>query len=391
MITREENERWTQVGKGTPGGEMLRRYWWPVAFSDEVKGPSEKGRPHKVRLLGEDFVVFRDGSGRVGMIEPQCAHRRAPMQYGRVENEGIRCCYHGWKFDVHGRCLETPCEEPESTLKDRVKLSAYPAQEAAGLVFVYIGPQPAPLLPKYDMLVHASGTRYVWGFTDHCNWVQSAENAADPPHLAWLHAGPYPMFAGKRIKAEFFERPWGIEYVSHVEGLPADKSSSVIFPSGNRFAGARVEQNGLSRQNMLFRVPLDDAMTSNVFISLYPTADGKLVHKTEAPPDRPHRGPWIPTERGVYPPGDEQWWGVHSSMQDRMAQEGQGPIYDRSRENLGSSDRGVALYRRLLRESIQAVEEGRDPRGVIRDPAKNTVIEFGTRLHAIESALQVVE
>jgi 5,5'-dehydrodivanillate O-demethylase len=270
-------------------------------------------------------------------------------------------------------------------------MASCPVQEAAGLVFAYIGPQPAPLLPKYDMLVQASGTRYVWGFTDHCNWVQSAENAADATHLAWLHAGPYPMYAGKRINAEYFERSYGLDYVSHVDGLPADKCSSLIFPSGNRFAGARVEQNGLSRQNMLFRVPVNDTTTNNVFISVYPSADGKLVHKTQAPPDRPYNGSWMPTARGVYPPGDEAWWGVHSAAQDRMVQEGQGEIYDRSTENLGSSDRGVALYRRMLRESIEAVAEGRDPKGVIRDPSRNTVIEFGTRLHAIEPAMQVVE
>ena len=389
MITREENERWTRVGPGTPAGEMLRRYWWPIAFSEELLGPLEKGRPRKVRLLSEDFVLFRDGSGRVGMIESQCAHRRAPMEYGRVEQNGVRCCYHGWVWDVHGRCLETPCEEPDSNLKDRVKMKAYPVQEAAGLIFAYIGPRPAPLLPRYDMLVHASGTRYVWGFTDYCNWLQSAENAADATHLAWLHAGPYPMYAGKRLNVEYFPREYGLDYISHVDGLPADKCSSVIFPSGNRFAGARVEQNGQSRQNMLFRTPQDDITTLNFFISVYPSTDGSLIHKTQAPPDRPHPGPWMPTVRGVYPSGDEQWWGVHSSAQDRMAQEGQGLIYDRSTENLGSSDRGVALYRRMLRESIQAVEEGRDPLGVIRDPAKNTIIEFGTRLHAIEPALQV--
>src|SRR3954471_19557226 len=122
MITREENESWTRVGPGTPGGAMLRRYWWPVTFSDDVKGPSQQGRPKKVRLLGEDFVLFRDGNGRIGMVESQCAHRRAPMEYGRVEADGIRCCYHGWKFDTHGRCLETPCEDEGSTLKDRVRL-----------------------------------------------------------------------------------------------------------------------------------------------------------------------------------------------------------------------------------------------------------------------------
>ena len=385
MVTHEENERWTRVGPDTPGGEMLRRYWWPIAFSDDVKGP----RPKKIRLLSEDFVVFRDGNGQVGMLESQCAHRRAPMAYGRVEKDGIRCCYHGWLWDTAGKCLETPCEEPDSVLKDKVSMRSYPLQEAAGLVFAYIGPSPAPLLPNYDLLVHASGTRYVWGFTDHCNWLQCAEVLADATHLNWLHAGVYPMYAGKTPKVEYFERSFGIEYIYHLDGMPADKSSSVIFPLGNRFASARVELRGASRQNLVLRTPADDTTTHNFFVSLHQRDDGKLVHHTAVPPDRPFPTAWIPTEAGVYPPGDEEWWGVSSIAQDRMALEGQGPIHDRTRETLGASDRGIALYRRLLRESLEAVAEGRDPKGIIRDPAKNTVIDFGTRLHTIEAALPV--
>jgi 5,5'-dehydrodivanillate O-demethylase len=384
MISREENERWTRVGPGTPGGEMLRRYWWPIAFSDGIDGP----RPRKVRLLGEDFVLFRDGDGRLGMLESQCAHRRAPMEYGRVEAGGVRCCYHGWLWSPEGRCLETPCEEPGSTLKDRVRMKAYPVQVAAGLVFAYIGPQPAPLLPRYDMLVHASGTRYVYGNDNHCNWLQTAENAADLTHLNWLHAGPYPMYAGKPSRLEYQERDYGFDYTSTVPGMPAENFGSVIFPCHNRFASARTEQGG-SRQNMLFRTPQDDTTTLNFFITVIPREDGTLEHHTEMPPERPRRGPFVYNERGVYSPADDGWWGVSSFDQDRMVVEGQGPIYDRTGENLASSDRGIAIYRRMLKESLAAVAEGRDPIGVIRDAA-HPVLEFGTRLHRMEPPLRVV-
>jgi 5,5'-dehydrodivanillate O-demethylase oxygenase subunit len=385
MITHEENERLTRVGPGTPAGNMLRRYWWPVAFSDDVKGP----RPKKIRLLAEDFVLFRTGDGELGFLESHCAHRRTHMAGGRVEKDGIRCCYHGWKFDARGRCMETPPEEPGSTLHERINMQSYPIQEVAGLVFVYIGPAPAPLIPRYDLLVQSTGTRYVWGFTDHCNWLQCAEVTADATHLNWLHAGVYPMYAGKRPKVEYHEKDYGIEYLYNMEGLPADKCSSVIFPSGNRFASARVELKGASRQNMVIRTPEDDYTTHNFFISLHKREDGKLEHHTAVPPDRPAPGAWVQTEFGVYPPGDEEWWGVASISQDRMALEGQGRIADRSRENLGASDRGIALYRKILRESIEAVEQGRDPKGVIRDPAKNPIVEFGTRLHTIEKAMLV--
>lgn len=385
MISQDENERWTRVGPGTPAGELLRHYWWPVAFSDEIQGQ----RPTPVRLLGEDFVLFRDGSGRLGMLEPLCAHRRTALTNGRVEQAGVRCCYHGWLWDAQGRCLETPCEEPGSTLKDKVHMAAYAVQEAAGLVFAYIGTKPAPALPNYDLLVHNSGTRYVYGTVNHFNWLQAAENAADLTHLGWLHAGPYPMYAGKQPKITYSPRDYGLDYAMDVPGMPADNRGSVIFPCHNRFASGRTEQGG-SRQNMIFRTPQDDTTTLNFFISLIPSADGQLIHKTENPPERMQAGrgsPWDQKERGVYEQVDDGWWGIHSFDQDRAALEGQGLIYDRSRENLAPSDRGVALYRRMLRESLEAVAEGRDPPGVIRDPAHNPVLNFGTRLHSIEPAL----
>jgi 5,5'-dehydrodivanillate O-demethylase len=228
----------------------------------------------------------------------------------------------------------------------------------------------------------------VYGNPNNCNWVQTAENAADATHLNWLHAGPYPTYAGKRQMIEYIRRDWGIQYISKTVDLPMDKSSSLIFPSHNRFASARLEQ-GEARQNMIFRVPEDDSRTLNFFITLVPDSSGELKHRTGNPPERPEPGPWVEKQRGVYKPGDEDWWGVESTEQDRMALEGQGLIYDRSTENLAASDKGVALYRVLLKESLAAVADGKDPMGVVRDPAKNTVIEFGTRLHALTRELQV--
>ncbi len=384
MVTKEENERMTLVAPGTPGGEMLRRYWWPIAFSAEIKGP----RPKLVRLLGEDFVLFRDGAGALGLIEPHCAHRRAHLKHGRVEQNGIRCCYHGWVFDTKGHCLEQPCEDPVRNSKDRIRMKVYPVQDAAGLVFAYIGPQPAPLLPRYDMLVHDEGIRYVWGFRDHCNWLQDAEQACDPVHLGWLHAGPYPIYANKKMKFEINRRPWGIDYAFEVPGVPDQNVGNVVFPCHNRFASGRAEQALGTRQNMLFRTPVDDTTTDNFFITLYITGDAQKVTKTETPPEQAHRGPWIPTERGIYPPGDEAWWGVESMMQDRMCLESQGLIHDRTLENLGGSDAGIAIWRTLVRDSIDAVAAGKDPFGVIRDPARNKVVEFGTKMHTYAPPLR---
>ena len=195
MLSNEENELLTRVGPGTPAGEMLRRYWWPVGFSEEVK---PKGAPVKVRLLGEDFVLFRDGGGELGLLELHCSHRGTSLEFGRVEDNGIRCCYHGWLYDRRGKCLEQPAEPEDSTFKDRIQHPAYHAQEAAGLVFAYIGPEPAPLLPGYDLLVRSDGCRVVGGGEEFCNWLQRAENSADGAHSIALHAAGYPNMAMKR-------------------------------------------------------------------------------------------------------------------------------------------------------------------------------------------------
>jgi 5,5'-dehydrodivanillate O-demethylase len=292
-------------------------------------------------------------------------------------------------FDRHGKCLETPPEEPESTLKDRVSMRAYAVQERAGLVFAYIGSKPAPQLPNYDMLVHSAGTRYVYGNDNHCNWLQAAENAADVTHLSWLHAGPYPMYAAKRPSIEYTVTEYGFDYTTRVEGMPAENFGSVIYPCHNRFASARTEQGG-SRQNMLFRVPADDSTTLNFFITVIPNATDRLVHHTQWPPERRLDAPWKANHSGEYAGVDDGWWGVSTFDQDRMAVEGQGPVYDRTRENLATSDRGVAIFRRMLKQSIDAVEQGGDPVGLIRDAEKNALREFGTRLHRMEPALRVV-
>src|ERR671933_1321470 len=145
MLSKEENERLTRVGPGTPMGELLRRYWWPVGCSDALAA-----KPQRVKLLGEELVLYRGADGTPALMELRCAHRGVALDYGRVEGECIRCPYHGWLYDPSGRCVEQPAEPAESTFKDRIRLRGYQAQEYGGLVFGYLGPAPAPLLPKYE-------------------------------------------------------------------------------------------------------------------------------------------------------------------------------------------------------------------------------------------------
>src|SRR5712692_3565096 len=183
MLTKEMNERLTRVGPGTPMGELLRRYWYPVATVPELD--AERVLP--VRLLGEDLALYRTETGELGLVAQRCPHRGASLAYGIPEADGLRCAYHGWKFDGRGRCLEQPSEAADSTFSQRVRIPAYPVQELGGLLWTYLGPQPAPLLPRYDLLVRDDLEREIGITRLPCNWLQIMENSLDTVHLEYLH------------------------------------------------------------------------------------------------------------------------------------------------------------------------------------------------------------
>jgi 5,5'-dehydrodivanillate O-demethylase len=373
MLSREENELLTRVGAGTPAGEMLRRYWWPVGFSEPIE---KKKRPVRVRLLGEDFVLFRDGNGRLGMLGLHCSHRGASLEYGRVEERGIRCCYHGWLYDVSGKCLEQPAEPEDSTFKDRVQHPSYKAQEIGGFIFAYIGPEPAPLLPNYDLFFREDGERHVGAGEECCNWLQRAENSVDQTHLTSLHASEYPQMALKRPVIGWEKKDYGAKISMEVPGISKPKFSHWIFPSHTRHTTAR---RGRKPDHAIrFRVPTDDTKTTTFWLRFYPYGEeerGKsFVLKTVGfDNDQP----------GVYARVDDGWWGIASHDQDRVAQESQGLIYDRTQEHLGASDQGVTLLRNMLKESIDAVRQGKDPAWVIRDANQNRKITFDASMQEI--------
>ncbi|HLI21908.1 MAG TPA: Rieske 2Fe-2S domain-containing protein [Stellaceae bacterium] len=358
-MTPEENEMLTRVGPGTPGGEMLRRYWWPVHFEQKLEN-----KPIMVRLLGEDFVLFRDGRGRIGMLDHVCAHRRTSLQFGRVEERGIRCCYHGWLYGADGQCLEMPAEPPGSRLHEEVKQRAIPVQVAAGLVFAYLGPFPAPVLPRYDLLALEDCDRIVWASDDHCNWAQRAENGMDPYHSMALHASVYPSIALKRPEVEYTPTWYGFRTASQYPG-GAINIVHDIFPSSTR---RRNERAGSIPADFLhIRVPTDDFKTMTFFV--------ESRFKPQGPYKRECRGFEL-NKPGVYERVEDGWWGIASGDQDRAAQEAQGVIHDRTKEFLATSDRGVLMWRKVAFDSIQAVKEGRDPHGILRDATRNDVIRF---------------
>jgi 5,5'-dehydrodivanillate O-demethylase oxygenase subunit len=373
VLTKEENELMTRVGPGTPAGEMLRRYWWPVAFTEVVR---PEARPTKVKLLGQEFVLFRDGSGKLGLLELHCSHRGTSLEFGRVEKNGIRCCYHGWLYDRAGKCLEQPAEPEESTFKDRIQHPAFHAQDAGGLVFAYVGPEPAPLLPSYDLLVREDGCRVVGGGEEFCNWLQRAENSADGAHSIALHAAGYPNMAMKRPTIKWEPTALGIKETTWVEGVTKPRISHFVFPSHVRHSAARIGEQ--PRQVIRFRVPADDTTTNTFWIDFYPHKDGQ--------PTRPEplktRG-FKKDQPGVYERVEDGWWNLPNREQDRVAQETQGTVADRTKEHLATSDQGILMLRKMIREAIDAVKQGKDPAGVFR--SAHDSITFDSSRDAVEA------
>jgi nitrite reductase/ring-hydroxylating ferredoxin subunit len=184
MISQEQNARLTEVSPGTDGGRLMRMYWQPAALVEELEGP-RPARP--VRLLGEDLVIFRDGNGRYGLVERHCPHRGADLAFGRVEAEGLRCAFHGWLFDVEGRCLETPAEPEDSRMCTRIRQRAYPVVARNGILFAYLGEGAPPPLPNLDCFIAPASHTFAFKGLVECNWLQALEVGIDPAHASFLH------------------------------------------------------------------------------------------------------------------------------------------------------------------------------------------------------------
>jgi 5,5'-dehydrodivanillate O-demethylase len=206
MLSKEENDTLCQVGPGTPMGDVLRYYWMPIAAVAELDDAPTK----PVRLLGEDLVLYKDGNGTLGLIDRHCPHRRADLTYGIVEDCGLRCNYHGWLFDETGKCLHQPFEEtahPDGTFKDRTVIKSYPVEAKAGLIWAYLGPQPAPLCPTWEPFTWENGFVQIVFSTVPCNWLQCQENSIDPVHFEWLHSNWSRSLSPRRSRSRFARSP----------------------------------------------------------------------------------------------------------------------------------------------------------------------------------------
>ena len=373
MLTHEENDFLTRTGAGTPAGELLRRYWHVVAAAAELTDAKPKKR---VKILGETLVLYQDKSGSYGLVAENCSHRGASLYYGFVEQDGIRCPYHGWKYDARGRCLEQPFENPEANLKDKIRHLAYPVEKLGGLLFAYMGPpEKKPLLPKWDLLVRPDGSKQIDVCeTLRCNWLQAMENSVDPTHTYFLHSHTL------KLKGDPDHVPFHYRMVSKIdfdlvvtptwagilkqrtfadENAPVETPHPLVFPN-ILFVPVRI---GYS---LHFRTPIDDRTTQVYQFRFSPAKDGKIV---------PQQGE-IPIDHVGTTDEQGEFHMDNFTSQDHMAWETQGPIADRAKEHLGESDRGIVMFRNLLRAQIQAVQTGKDPVGVNRDPAKDEVIKM---------------
>ncbi len=376
MLSKEENARLTQVRPGTPMGELLRYYWHPVCAVDELD--RSLFRTKELKLLGEELVLYRDRSGTLGLLERQCSHRRASLAYGVVEQHGIRCQYHGWKFDETGRVLEQPFEDtlhPEGKFREKCGLRAYPVQEKAGLIFAYMGPAPAPLLPSWGPLVWENCVRDIAYTELPCNWLQAQENSLDSIHTEHLHdyAGRYfrqllngeePDFrrARSHTKIGFEPYKYGIIKRRTTDDRGEDHprwavGHSILFPNilwHNAF--------------MQWRVPADDATTHHFSLYIWRAAPGAEAPKQDVVPSRVVQ---LRDEHGQYADLNRLFY------QDYMCWATQGEIARRDLEKLGESDRGIILFRKMLAEQLDVLKEGGEPTiNVFRDPAENAGLEY---------------
>ena len=401
ILSETENEILTRVGKGTPMGEVFRRYWLPACLSEEL--PTPDCPPVRVRLLGEDLVAFRDSDGKVGLVEAFCPHRRAPLFFGRNEEGGLRCVYHGWKFDTDGNCLEVPSEPSHSRMREFVHLNSYPTFEGGGAIWTYMGDQSSvPPVPDYEWTRVPGDQFFISKTLQQCNYLQGVEGGIDSAHVGFLHNE---NIQNKRLLASANNHPnlevdltdWGFRYVGirelgpnriYVRGyqflMPCHKIQGQYL---NLF-GDIPEQgdfNELMANDYLsiyghHWVPIDDNTTATYNFH-YPANQEQHVPRAyfveqEA---RAGRGPeWLIPGTYLLRQNFENNYLIDREVQrtrtftgipgvnaqDVAIQEAMGPIVDRSKEFLGTTDIAIVAARELLLEAVREVEAGVTPRGV---------------------------
>ena len=377
------------VGPGTPAGEWFRRYWLAVGTTCELRDI-----PQAVRILGEDLVLFRDSEGKIGLLALHCPHRGTSLEYGDIEDGGIRCPYHGWLFDVHGQCLEMPAEPKDSKFPEKVKHLSYPVRELGGLIFAYLGPDrdSPPSLPRYRALADTNGQRWLESTRVYdYNWFNFIENGADPAHFSILHrADPNDgtwrsWFFNFRDIPPFdaIETAYGMKVISRKPGPTADTEyvdeKSVALPSilqigDTEFTHFKKKREDLAsgshNEHFMFVTPNDDDRFTLFTVNHYTGSDPEFFQKLA-----PSRRIAAPVEKKEYDRRKYSPYRGNVRTEDIMCQTTQGLIGERE-EQLATSDKGVILIRKIILNAIQAVQDGRVPKGMVLPDQADQIIQI---------------
>lgn len=396
MLNAEDNQMITQTGPGTPGGELFRRYWQPVALSEELPGGAA---PMPVRLMSEDLTLFRDEQGRLGLVDRHCAHRAADLSYGRIEDGGLRCLYHGWLYDVSGNCLEQPGEPEGSNFKDKIKLRAYPVIEQSQIIFAFLGVGEPPLLPDYEFLGVPEPNRLVTKYHHDCNYLQGNEGNIDPQHLSFLHKMLSEEPSGAKVtnSTQTANTFFGDDVTPHLEVDETDfglrifsvrqdsaeteyvRITNFIYPNLAAFPGGLEEGYGVN-----WHVPIDDTHHWKFSINF----------DREKPLDKARLQAFRGTETvdyystrnltNRYQQNRAEMvattfigLGRNFQLHDKWATEGEGTIQNRAMEHLGYTDKAIAAERRLLLKAIRQVQEGGEAPHTTRKPEENRLGHLG--------------
>ncbi len=393
MLSKEDNELLTRVGPATLMGSLLRRYWQPVLYSDEL--PERDGSPVRVRLLGEDLIAFRDTGGKVGLVSLHCPHRGASLFYGRNEGHGLRCVYHGWKFDVEGRCVDMPNETGDGSDTQRTRKIGYPCREFGGAIWAYMGPGDPPDIPELEWAQLPASHKFTTKRFHECNWAQGLEGDLDSSHVGLLHSnlnkdvpsfsagwrpgGSYDTVGHHRSpRVETQETAFGLWVAARrpsKDGFYYWRATALVFPFY-----AIIPPSGDSPLHINIWQPMDDEHTLVWSIEYHggrPLTEeerarlgsGRYAHYGAVdilPPNSEPGGRWRSKanrandflidremQRTTNFTGLRGFW-----CQDRAVVESMGPISDRTREHLGPSDLGVARFRRLILHAARALKDG---------------------------------
>jgi phthalate 4,5-dioxygenase oxygenase subunit len=383
MLSREDNELLTRTDADTPMGNFIRRYWIPALLSEEIAQPDCP--PVRVRILGEELVAFRDSRGRTGLLGEHCAHRGTSLFYGRNEECGLRCIYHGWKYDVDGNVLETPAEPAQRDFRKKLHHTAYPTQEAGGVIYAYFGPRDKmPLFPKYEWTQVPLNQTYATKCLLECNYLQGLEGECDSSHLSFLHrtvdnARNQTLY--KSDTAPFYETEetdFGVRLIATRNAGNSQsyvRFSALVLPVYGCVPAGR-PTNDLDGYEIHTYVPADDTHCWRYDIGFRrsrPVQEDEVHRRKQITPDytriRNARNNYLQdrkVQRSVNFTGIEDFLN-----HDACATESMGPIFDRTKEHLGVSDKAVIAVRKCLLSSVKAAQEGKEPPHLVHDDQRN--------------------